>query len=106
MLSTLLFHLISRDSAILPLKSFESTFGSVIVIITRLNDSESRKLTSDDIDPRLGQVPDAGVTGVAAGVREGRVLDQQERGGRGSWEITVQNFPKKTFLCFLRLKSF
>ena len=84
MLSTLLFHLISRDSAILPLKSFESTFGSVIVIITRLNDSDSRKLTSDDMDPRLGQVPDAGVTGVAAGVREGRVLDQQERGGRGS----------------------
>ena len=82
------------------------TLGSVIVIITRLNDSDSRKLTSDDMDPRLGQVPDAGVTGVAAGVREGRVLDQQERGGRGSWEITVQNFPKKLFCVFLALNPF
>ena len=35
--------------------------------------------------PGLGHVADAGVTRVTPGVGQGRVLDQQERGGRGAW---------------------
>ena len=35
--------------------------------------------------PGLGHVADAGVTGVTPGVSQGRVLDQQERGGCGAW---------------------
>ena len=36
--------------------------------------------------PGLGQVADAGVAGVAPRVRQGGVLDQQERGGGGAWK--------------------
>ena len=40
--------------------------------------------------PGLGHVADAGVTRVTPGVSQGRVLDQQERGGRGAWNMKVK----------------
>ena len=39
--------------------------------------------------PGLGHVADAGVTGVAPGVGQGGVLDQQEGGGRGAWNVEI-----------------
>ena len=40
--------------------------------------------------PGLGHVADAGVTGVAPGVGQGGVLDQQEGGGRGAWNVEIR----------------